>query len=194
MATTSSYSRPEPPPPITSNMTPAQKDVARAHRLKYLLSKSEIYAKIIGDRMERQQIEKRQAEARAATRRANKEKKGAEASSSREGMRERKTEAASPVKRRRREDSRRDSKRVKNEEGAAAVPSVKAEPDTHDAEDDSPKQYSFRQPELVTGATLRDYQLAGVQWMISLYENGLNGILADEMGLGKVSYYTMWLS
>jgi len=38
---------------------------------------------------------------------------------------------------------------------------------------------------LVTGAKLRDYQLAGVQWMISLYENGLNGILADEMGLGK---------
>jgi ATP-dependent DNA helicase len=25
----------------------------------------------------------------------------------------------------------------------------------------------------------------GVQWLISLYENGLNGILADEMGLGK---------
>jgi hypothetical protein len=50
------------------------------------------------------------------------------------------------------------------------------------------KQYSFAQPELITGATLRDYQLAGVQWMISLYENGLNGILADEMGLGKVSF------
>lgn len=39
---------------------------------------------------------------------------------------------------------------------------------------------------MITGAKLRDYQLAGVQWMISLYENGLNGILADEMGLGKV--------
>ena len=24
-----------------------------------------------------------------------------------------------------------------------------------------------------------------MQWLISLYENGLNGILADEMGLGK---------
>lgn len=52
---------------------------------------------------------------------------------------------------------------------------------------DDGKQYSFAQPDLVTGAKLRDYQLAGVQWMISLYENGLNGILADEMGLGKVS-------
>ena len=27
--------------------------------------------------------------------------------------------------------------------------------------------------------------MAGVDWLISLYENGLNGILADEMGLGK---------
>lgn len=56
-----------------------------------------------------------------------------------------------------------------------------------DEESDGDVQYSFKQPELVTGAKLRDYQLAGVQWMISLYENGLNGILADEMGLGKVS-------
>lgn len=25
----------------------------------------------------------------------------------------------------------------------------------------------------------------GLQWMLSLYNNKLNGILADEMGLGK---------
>ncbi|KAG2499485.1 hypothetical protein HYH03_002432 [Edaphochlamys debaryana] len=32
---------------------------------------------------------------------------------------------------------------------------------------------------------MRDYQLKGVAWLISLYKNGINGILADEMGLGK---------
>lgn len=32
---------------------------------------------------------------------------------------------------------------------------------------------------------MRDYQVQGLNWMVSLYENGLNGILADEMGLGK---------
>ena len=32
---------------------------------------------------------------------------------------------------------------------------------------------------------MRDYQLRGVRWLISLDKNGLNGILADEMGLGK---------
>lgn len=28
-------------------------------------------------------------------------------------------------------------------------------------------------------------QMVGLQWMVSLYNNKLNGILADEMGLGK---------
>jgi len=44
------------------------------------------------------------------------------------------------------------------------------------------------QPSLLVppaGATLRRYQLVGLQWMVSLYNNRLNGILADEMGLGK---------
>ena len=34
-------------------------------------------------------------------------------------------------------------------------------------------------------AVMRDYQIAGLNWLISLYNNNLNGILADEMGLGK---------
>ena len=32
---------------------------------------------------------------------------------------------------------------------------------------------------------MRDYQVRGLNWMIGLYENNINGILADEMGLGK---------
>ncbi|KAJ2559643.1 putative ATPase [Coemansia sp. RSA 1933] len=44
---------------------------------------------------------------------------------------------------------------------------------------------SFRQPKDITGGVMRDYQLEGMEWLASLYENGLNGILADEMGLGK---------
>ena len=35
------------------------------------------------------------------------------------------------------------------------------------------------------GGTLKEYQMAGLKWMVSLYNNNLNGILADEMGLGK---------
>ncbi|KAF9884131.1 hypothetical protein FE257_002252 [Aspergillus nanangensis] len=42
-----------------------------------------------------------------------------------------------------------------------------------------------QQPELVTGGKMRKYQLEGLEWMKSLWMNGLCGILADEMGLGK---------
>ncbi|KAH7881325.1 SNF2-family ATP dependent chromatin remodeling factor snf21 [Lentinula edodes] len=42
-----------------------------------------------------------------------------------------------------------------------------------------------RQPSILVGGTLKEYQLKGLQWMVSLYNNKLNGILADEMGLGK---------
>ncbi|RHY40775.1 hypothetical protein DYB30_005961 [Aphanomyces astaci] len=42
-----------------------------------------------------------------------------------------------------------------------------------------------RQPQMLVGGDLKEYQLRGLQWMVSLYDNRLNGILADEMGLGK---------
>ena len=41
------------------------------------------------------------------------------------------------------------------------------------------------QPSILVGGQLKEYQLKGLQWMVSLYNNNLNGILADEMGLGK---------
>lgn len=41
------------------------------------------------------------------------------------------------------------------------------------------------QSSLLVGGSLKAYQLAGIKWMVSLYNNRLNGILADEMGLGK---------
>ncbi|KAJ3147409.1 hypothetical protein HDU86_008024 [Geranomyces michiganensis] len=41
------------------------------------------------------------------------------------------------------------------------------------------------QSSLLVGGKLKEYQVKGLQWMVSLYNNRLNGILADEMGLGK---------
>ena len=38
------------------------------------------------------------------------------------------------------------------------------------------------QPKLLTGE-LKPYQIVGIEWMASLYNNNLNGILADEMGI-----------
>ncbi|ODV98494.1 hypothetical protein PACTADRAFT_48244 [Pachysolen tannophilus NRRL Y-2460] len=42
-----------------------------------------------------------------------------------------------------------------------------------------------KQPSILVGGTLKEYQIKGLQWMVSLFNNHLNGILADEMGLGK---------
>jgi ATP-dependent helicase STH1/SNF2 len=42
-----------------------------------------------------------------------------------------------------------------------------------------------KQPSILVGGKLKPYQIDGLEWMVSLYNNGLNGILADEMGLGK---------
>ncbi|GMM37805.1 chromatin-remodeling ATPase [Saccharomycopsis crataegensis] len=39
-------------------------------------------------------------------------------------------------------------------------------------------------PSYINGK-LREYQIQGLNWLVSLHENNLSGILADEMGLGK---------
>ena len=41
------------------------------------------------------------------------------------------------------------------------------------------------QPSILKGGSLKDYQMVGLNWLISLHELGINGILADQMGLGK---------
>ena len=41
----------------------------------------------------------------------------------------------------------------------------------------------------IKSGEMRDYQVRGLNWMISLYEHGINGILADEMVI--ISYNTI---
>ncbi|KAL4808394.1 SNF2 family N-terminal domain-containing protein [Aspergillus unguis] len=43
----------------------------------------------------------------------------------------------------------------------------------------------FRESPPYIQGEMRDYQIAGLNWLVSLHENGISGILADEMGLGK---------
>ncbi|KAF1985970.1 putative DNA helicase INO80 [Aulographum hederae CBS 113979] len=40
------------------------------------------------------------------------------------------------------------------------------------------------QPKMLS-CQLKEYQIKGLNWLVNLYEQGINGILADEMGLGK---------
>merc|ERR1719509_252131 len=41
------------------------------------------------------------------------------------------------------------------------------------------------QASIMVNGKLKEYQVKGLEWMVSLHNNNLNGILADEMGLGK---------
>ena len=41
---------------------------------------------------------------------------------------------------------------------------------------------TIAQPRMLQ-AQLKEYQLKGLNWLATLYEQGINGILADEMGL-----------
>ena len=37
------------------------------------------------------------------------------------------------------------------------------------------------QPSVIKHGQMREYQMQGLNWLIHLYDNGINGILADEM-------------
>jgi len=43
---------------------------------------------------------------------------------------------------------------------------------------------TIAQPRMLM-AQLKEYQLKGLNWLATLFDQGINGILADEMGLGK---------
>jgi uncharacterized protein (UPF0303 family) len=57
------------------------------------------------------------------------------------------------------------------------------------------KQEEVRQPSILTGGDLKEYQMGGLQWLISLYNNKLNGILADEVSIESIDecVCTLWL-
>lgn len=67
--------------------------------------------------------------------------------------------------------------------GSSESPTKKARADGVDEvkTDDIGEEFTFRQPQSLVGGTLLPYQLDGLQWLLSLWENGLSGILADEM-------------
>lgn len=83
-------------------------------------------------------------------------------------------------------------KKGQNRQGGAAVVGrrrTEAEEDAELLKDEKvggSAETVFREsPGFIRGGEMRDYQVAGLNWLISLHENGISGILADEMGLGK---------
>lgn len=84
----------------------------------------------------------------------------------------------------------RDNYDFDQEEGPASEATFGASTLLDDGEKDKVDYYAVahrirekvtKQPSILVGGTLKEYQVKGLQWMVSLYNNKLNGILADEM-------------
>jgi SWI/SNF-related matrix-associated actin-dependent regulator of chromatin subfamily A member 5 len=79
-----------------------------------------------------------------------------------------KRQGGAAADRRRRTEAEEDAELLKDEKAGGSAETV------------------FREsPGFIKGGLMRDYQVQGLNWLISLHENGISGILADEMGLGK---------
>ncbi|RMZ90644.1 hypothetical protein DV736_g2131, partial [Chaetothyriales sp. CBS 134916] len=89
------------------------------------------------------------------------------------------------------QEASKQKKGVARKGGAAAASKRKTEQEEdaellRDEKRGATSQTIFREsPSYIQGGQMRDYQVAGLNWLISLHENGISGILADEMGLGK---------
>ncbi|POS77530.1 chromatin remodelling factor 4-1 [Diaporthe helianthi] len=78
-----------------------------------------------------------------------------------------KRQGGAGAERRRRTEAEEDAELLKDEKHGGSAETV------------------FRDSPSFVKGEMRDYQIAGLNWLISLHENGISGILADEMGLGK---------
>ncbi|SPO27979.1 related to proliferation associated SNF2-like protein [Ustilago trichophora] len=187
----------------------------RFNKLKYLLQRSGVYSRIMGEKMEKERKARAEAAAKQEARRNAAKSAEAPPAESQPAAPARKTRSAANANDQtsapataERDTRRRDTRKRKADEPnsvttyldqddleAAKQQAEQANankksktdaPDTAETKEKHSNQTGRRnQPKLVTGAKMREYQLDGLEWLISLYENGLNGILADEMGLGK---------
>ena len=173
----------------------------RVARLKSLIERSKIYTSILSEKLLKQQAAQKASAVKKEEADLNGNYKAKNENVSVKRTRHGGEASAAPVKKRKRADNSTTSKKKYNLAdyvGDAMIPENGGESgdvfaDAAAAAENGDEGFtsvtkpstSTRQPELITGGHLRDYQLAGLEWLISLYENGLNGILADEMGLGK---------
>ncbi|KAJ7882115.1 SNF2 family N-terminal domain-containing protein [Mycena leptocephala] len=130
-------------------------------RLEHVLERSALYSTILKQQMDdaraRHAEERRVASQKQISKKQSPKKRG----------------KGRPAKRRR---------TVEDSDDEESLPLQSA---SNEAGEDAKEEPAFPQPALVSGATLKDYQLEGLQWMVGLHEQGISGILADEMGLGK---------
>ena len=125
---------------------------AKGQQLDLLLLKAESYSQFILENQKRSKVLEAERIAHKATTSPSKRKPS-------------KSPAAKP------------NKKTTGKKGADAR-STEAELDAYDTVTATSTSEGFCQPKNLTGGTLMPYQLEGLQWLLSLWENGLSGILA----------------
>lgn len=92
------------------------------------------------------------------------------------------------------EEEEKEKEKTKETKEADTSKVVATEDDEYKGGDDQVNYYNIahgirekitEQSSLMKFGKLKEYQIKGLEWLVSLYNNNLNGILADEMGLGK---------
>ncbi|BFZ61494.1 Putative ATPase [Saitoella coloradoensis] len=159
----------------SAGQSQTEEEKKRFQRLQALMDKSKIYTSILAEKLQQRQVEMMSSATTPAGTPAPEEEEAPVPA------------VPVPVKKTTRGRKKGAASKKAKEEKARGVASALAQGEEGDSgvNATATPSASARQPELVTGGILKDYQLAGLEWMVSLYENGLNGILADEMGLGK---------
>ncbi|XP_045541964.1 ATP-dependent helicase brm [Papilio machaon] len=89
-------------------------------------------------------------------------------------------------------DEKSDKEKTDEEKARDMIKKAKVEDDEYKTEEQT--YYSIahtvhesvtEQASILVNGKLKEYQIKGLEWLVSLFNNNLNGILADEMGLGK---------
>ena len=126
--------------------------------MDFLLNKASQYSSFISRDLDELQAAMTDSAQRAADKKANKKRKG-------DGK-----------------AGGKGSKKSKKNNGSASGEALqKAQAKDAKNRKEAKKIIFTQPPNLSKGCVLKDYQLEGVRWLASLFENGVSGILADEV-------------
>jgi ATP-dependent DNA helicase len=170
-------------------------------QLEFLMNKSKLYANVMLAQMQRQEDDEKTQNEKTQGQASKREKQAEQVATETQRRATRASTGGADVAAKEAAPKKGRGRPKKDTKEAGKISNYfkkedlkkKADEAREEAKDDSVKTgdigiqnlQSARQPKLVTGGIMRSYQLEGLEWLLSLYENGINGILADEMGLGK---------
>lgn len=176
----------------------AEREAARQKRkLNFLISQTELYSHFIGKKIKTDEVERSTDNPELAATDADKNKtmKHALAVENTDGPVGSKVTDFENLDFDNEDESQLQAAAMANAQNAIAEAQKKAREFNQEADIDEDGEMNFQnptgldevdveQPKLLN-AQLKEYQLKGLNWLVNLYEQGINGILADEMGLGK---------